>query len=119
MNNNDNTPICVIVHPDEETTSLGTSLSDSVKKYSRRLQRFLSFKYRFAKVIVHIDAHIYFQLRPLQSCAFAGAVREAHALDWYRRHKRPLCRDWQGKETVPGSYRYAHKAWRGGAAHSC
>lgn len=32
MNNNDNTPICVIVHPDEEETSLGTSLSDSVKK---------------------------------------------------------------------------------------
>ena len=31
MNNNVNTPKCVIIHPDEETTNLGAVLSDSVK----------------------------------------------------------------------------------------
>lgn len=31
MNNDVSTPICIIIHPDEETTDLGTVLSDSVK----------------------------------------------------------------------------------------
>lgn len=31
MKNDVSTPICVIIHPDEETTNLGTVLSDSVK----------------------------------------------------------------------------------------
>ena len=31
MNNDVSTPVCIIVHPDEETTKLGTVLSDSVK----------------------------------------------------------------------------------------
>ncbi len=31
MNNDVSTPICIIIHPDEETTNLGTVLSDSVK----------------------------------------------------------------------------------------
>ena len=31
MKNDVNTPICIIIHPDEETTNLGTVLSDSVK----------------------------------------------------------------------------------------
>ena len=31
MNNDVNNPICIIIHPDEETTNLGTVLSDSVK----------------------------------------------------------------------------------------
>jgi hypothetical protein len=36
-------------------------------------------------------AHLYLQLFPLQRGSFTGSIREAHALDWYRRYKRLIC----------------------------
>ena len=58
------------------------------------------------------------QLRPLQRSAFTGAIREALALDWYSRYKRPLCGGGQREEAIPGTYSPTHSAWCGSKTHS-
>lgn len=48
-----------------------------------------------------------------KASAFADEVREALALDWYSRYKRPLCGGGQREKAVSGSHCPAHQARSG------
>ena len=59
------------------------------------------------------------QHRPLHRSPFPGSIREAHAMDWHRRYKGPLCGDGQREETVSGAYCPTHPKGCGGEADPC